>query len=516
MAFDPYKSAKAFFKPGAAPAYPFTEEDKTRVQSYEFYENVFWNMPETFQVLARGQNSAPIYLPSARKIVEACNRFLAVGFNYAMSSPNTEVETLLLSLFKREKFFTKFATQKRYGLIRGDALWHIVGDATKEEGKRVSIYELSPANYFPITDPDDPEKTIGCHLVDLIQDPGDENKKVIVRRQTYRKENGKISSELTHWEVDGWDDRNIKAADLKFIRTVVKPFFLPDSITSLPVYKVPNNRIPGPSPFSYSELMGVERIFAAVNQAVSDEELALAMAGLGVFWTTSGPPKDTAGNIVPWDIGPAQMLEVGKDATINRLQGISSVQPMIDHMEFILGQAQSGLSVPDIAAGKVDVAVAESGIALQLQLSPLLAHNAEKELGIIEEYDQMFFDLATMWFPAYEAVTANPQAVPQATTGDPMPSNRAADIGEVMDLVAAGILSKVEARTILKNRFGYKITPAIDKLLEEKSAQATAEDPFSVRATNELNSNPDNGQVDPTTQDNGQGTTQGATQGATA
>lgn len=495
MAFDPYRSAKAFFAPGSAPTYAVSDEDKTRVQSYDLYENIFWNQPNTFKVLQRGQDSAPIYLPSARKMIEACNRFLAVNFGYTMPTADDAVETLLRTTLKREKFYSKFATQKRYGLIRGDAIWHIVADPAKPPGQRLSLYEVSPANYFPIMDPDNAEKRVGVHLVDVIVDPADENgTKTVARRQTYRKEeNGRISSELGYYELAGWDDRNLKPKDIKLIKTVKPRFDLPAQITAIPLYDVPNTRIPGPSPFSYSELLGIERIFAAVNQAVSDEELALAMAGLGVFWTTSGPPRNAANQIVPWDIGPARMIEVGKDSTLNRLQGVSSVQPMIDHMTFILDQTQAGVGIPDIAAGKVDVTIAESGISLQLQLAPLLAKNGEKEGTMIETYDQFFFDLTTMWFPAYEGVTAAPDNTPLAATGDPMPKNRAADVGEVMDLVTAGLLGVEEARTILRDQFGYKITPSIDKLLAEKAARATAEDPFGARAGAELNDDEETG-----------------------
>jgi hypothetical protein len=487
MAFDPYASVKPFFDTTKVPAYATSAEDKARLQSYEFYENAFWNMPNTFKVLQRGFDSTPIYLPSPRKMIEAVNRFYAKNFNYLIEGDEgTTYTDLIFSLFKREKFFTKFATQKRYGLIRGDALWHLVGDDTKPDGERLSMYELSPSNYFPIMDG---EKRVGCYLVDVITDPQDPNAtKQVARVQTYRKEeNGAISSKLEYYEPGGWDARNLKPKDIKLVRTVTPLFELPPEITSLPVYDVPNIRIPGPSPFSYSEILGIERVFAAVNQAISDEELALAMAGLGIFWTNAGPPRDAQGNIVPWDIGPARMIEVASGSEVGRLAGVSSVSPMIDHMKFILGEVQSGLGVADIAAGRVEVTLAESGISLQLQLQPLIAHTQEKEGGLIETYDQMFYDIIHGWLPAYEGTSATTEATMVAVTGDPMPRNRKADIDELLALVAGKILSAQEAREILIAQHGYKITAAVDKLLEEAAARSSAEDPFSARAGDELN-----------------------------
>lgn len=492
MAFDPYGSVKPYFKAGEAPVYAVSEEDKARIQSYDFYENAYWNMPNTYKIMQRGLDAAPIYLPSTRKMIEAVNRFFAKKFNYLITGDTGNALTnLVISLFKREKFFTKFVTQKRYGLIKGDAMWHIVGDLDKPEGERLSLYELSPSNYFPIMEG---EKRVGCHLVDVIIDPNDPNKsKTVARVQTYRKEVRSasapptITSQQALYEVGKWDDRNLEPKDIKLIRMLKPLFDLPPQITSLPVYDVPNNRIPGPSPFSYSEVVGIERVFAAVNQAVSDEELSLAMAGLGVFWTDAGPPRDEkSGAIMPWDIGPARMIEVAAGSKVNRLAGITSVDPMIDHMKFILGEAQSGLSIPDIAAGKVDVTIAESGVSLQLQLEPLLAHTQEKEGGLIEEYDRMFYDLVHGWFPAYEGTSETTSATMVATTSDPMPRNRKADIAELMELKSAGILSAEEVRTILIEQHGYKITAAVDKLLEEQAARATAEDPFSARAAEEL------------------------------
>lgn len=492
MPFDPYASALPYFSPGGAPGWVVADDDKNRLQSYALYENIYWTAPQTFKVLQRGTDSAPIYLPTARKIIEACNRFLAVDFNYLVEGNDEAVSTLIASFFKREKFFTKFATQKRYGLIRGDAVWHIVADPDKPEGERLSLYELDPSNYFPIMDPDNAEKRVGCYLVDIITDPDDPNQsKKVARVQTYRKVQTApggpvtITSEMAYYESAGWDARNLKPKDVKLLKVVTPAFALPPQITSIPVYPVSNTRIPGPRPFGYSEILGIERVFAAVNQSISDEELSLAMAGLGVFWTTAGPPKDASGRITAWDIGPARMIEVGANSTVNRLAGITSVAPMIDHMNFMIDETQGGIGIPDIASGKVDVSVAESGISLQLQLSPLLAKNGEKESVMIEEYDQMFFDIVHSWFPAYEGTTSQPDVNVVSVVGDPMPKNRKADIQEITDLVAAGLLSKAEARKILKARFGYDITEDVTKLVEEAAEFADASDPFAARAAAE-------------------------------
>jgi hypothetical protein len=146
-----------------------------------------------------------------------------------------------------------------------------------------------------------------------------------------------------------------------------------------------------------------------------------------------------------------------------------------------------GASVPDIAAGKVDVAIAESGISLRLQLAPILAANAEREQNMIATYDQMFYDLTRMWLPAYESITTD--ATVTAVVDDPLPTNRAEQIKEITDLVTAKILSVEEGRQELI-KIGYEIDPSSAGLIAEQSAIADATDTFAKRAAQELNTDP--------------------------
>jgi hypothetical protein len=503
MVFDPYAAPRVLYDKAKAPTHVVTDEDRDRLQSYSLYEDIYWNVPNTFRIKQRGSDANPIYLPSARGIIEACNRFLAVDFGYLVSAETDEVRNQILALvnkiFKREEFFTKFNSQKRYGLIRADSFWHIVADPLKGEegsGERISIHEVDPAHVFPIWDKDNIDRKVGYHLVDVIIDPDDENKtKTLARRQTYRRQDdGTITSELLHFEPDKWDDRNLKPADIKRIpKSFDKELFtLPEEITALPVYQVTNNRIPG-KVFGISEIMGVETVFGAVNQSVSDLELSLAMGGLGVYWTTSGPPRDAAGNVVRWQIGPAMMLELAKESQIGRLPGIQSADPPIDHMNFIMGQAQFGLGVPDIAAGKVDVEVAESGISLFLQMSPLLAKNSEKEGSMVEKYDQMFHDLIKMWLPAFEGVNPESIASMVSVVGDPMPKNRKAQIDEIIALATCTppLLSNEEARRELV-KLGYGDLEndhgevSSDPIITQERLLAQARDPFAQRLNEEL------------------------------
>jgi len=487
--YHQYSSAVPFFQEQAAAGLP--EFDQNRIRAYNLYEQMYWNHPETFRLLQRGEDQAPIYLPSARKIVEATNRFLGVDMDFVVEAgeggtdgDKQLVEDAFAALFKRERFYTKYISQKRNGLIRGDVIWHITADPAKPEGERISIHEVHPSQYFPIMDPDNDTRVLGCHLVDTVKDPNDDNKQ-LARVQTYRKtETGSITTELALFEIGKWDDRNLEPTDITKVQQLVNPTELPPVITSLPVYHIPNGESQN-GKFGHSLVRGIELVLAAINQSISDEDLALVMSGLGGYWTDAAPPINEAGEPTAWELGPLRMTEVPQGRVVGRLQGVGSVAPSQDHIKLLEDSGATGVGVPDIAMGKVDVAVAESGISLQFQLSPILAGNAEREMAMIGIYDQMFFDIARMWFAAYEGITTE---VSVATIfGDPLPINRAGVIEEVTALVTAKLITIAEGRQMLIDRLGLEISAdSAEVLAEQKSLTA---DPFAERVNAELGAN---------------------------
>jgi len=504
MATDQWASARPLF--GKAPEHVVTEDDKARLQTYDLYDNIFRSAPATFALQQYGQNAAPIYLPGPRKIVEASSRFLAVDFNYAVDPDATlgtpeerlQIDAFLSQFWRREKFTSKFNTQKRYGLVRGDAVWHIFADLNKAEGRRISIREVHPKGYFPIPDPNDNERIIGVHLVDFVRDPREKDpltKKVVVRRQTYRKldptsPNGTpvITSESGTYEINAWDDRNLVAKDIKKVSQITPVTQLDPRIQSIPVYHIANKRMPG-SLFGDSQLQGIERVFAAMNQSISDEELTLATQGLGMFFTTSGPPTNADGSTGQWDLGPGQMVEVSPEDKVGRLTGVTTVAPMLDHIKYLGDAAESSVGLSDIATGRVNVTVAESGISLFLQLAPLLAANKEQEDEMLPVYDNMWYDLKTGWFPAFEGFNGDSTVEVSTYVGDPMPVNKAAEIQDIINLVAASLMSIDEGRAKLKE-LGVELADGTDAaaIIAEAGAVAKAKfgDPFANRADTEL------------------------------
>jgi hypothetical protein len=156
--------------------------------------------------------------------------------------------------------------------------------------------------------------------------------------------------------------------------------------------------------------------------------------------------------------------------------------------------------VPGLAIGKVDVSSVQSGIALKMELMPLIAANAEKELEYINLLDQMFFDITTMWLPTYESETfGNAEAMAQASVvclfDDPMPVDRDASIQETLLLQTSNLILTSMAVNKLRS-LGWKY-PAVDAngnaltdddiahMLNDQATQAaSAADPFAASASN--------------------------------
>lgn len=521
-----------------------SELDQRRVAVYDLYEDIYRNATATLRIVLRGDDQAPILVPNGRKIVEATSRFLAKNVDYFVDvggdeGTRQEVDLWWASFYKREAFVTKFNSNKRWGLVRGDSYWYLYADPNKEQGDRISIKELDPRQVFEIEDNEG--DLVGVHIVDLIHDFREPDKpdKKIVRRRTFRqqpvgadnKEDGKvigISSELTFWEVGKWDDRTPKAVSnqkrVSYPDQEQEEFMLPAPITQLPVYKWRNSPAQN-STWGTSQLAGLETLLYALNQSLSDEDATIVFQGLGMYVTNAAPPIDpNTGDVTDWNIGPKQIIEISGDQKFDRVTGVSDVSPFTDHMNYIDDKMMEASGTPTTAIGRVDVSVAASGIALQLELMPLIAANAEKELELINILDQLYHDITTMWLPAYEPEKfGNAEVMSQISVvclfDDPMPVDKAAETQEVIALDQANLILKSMAVAKLR-QLGWKF-PTVDAngqpltdddlaamLLSQAQQYAAAADPYAGLAGGSFDAQgnpipPDQNQVD----GNGQGNT---------
>lgn len=498
-AFTPYSTLNPLF-PATLPNWIPDLLDQQRIESYRIYEQIYWSVPDTFKLVARGTENKPIYLPSGMIVVNTTVQYTAPnqGFRIeptvdsgATSETIAAATQFMTDFFTRERFNSKLNGNKLYGSIRGDWLWYLRADPLKLPGTRLSLNPLDPAMYFPIWDEDDVDKLLGCHIVDQFIPPGE--KDLRVKRSTYLKPGTLrnpaqwVQFDEQIFKIDDWGGP--KSKPLKTLASMQL-----NGITHLPVYHIKNFEEPG-NPFGSSELRGHERLIAAMNQSMSDEDLALALDGIGVYGTDAASPVDPlTGEVGRWALGPGSVIEHMTGEKIYRVNGVSSVGPFQQHIDSLTKFLREGTQTPDVAIGNIDVSVAQSGVALSIQFSPMLAKTAQKDTLIIEGHDQLWYDLCTEWFPVYESVRFDGMRV-KTTIGDKLPVDREKRVAELDAMLDKGVIDAQYYRDEM-TKFGYVFPADIAKRVEAaQAAQFALLDPAGARVDDELNADPN---ADPT------------------
>jgi hypothetical protein len=485
-------------------------DHQTRIAAYLIYEQIYWShIDSTYKVMNRGLDGddVPVYVPSSRIMVDTIDRYVAPNLSFDVVSATGSEKTQLdataafTSLFARERFGSRYAAAKRDGIIWGDWGWHVTADPAKPQGSRISLVPFKAQNYFPVFEDEtvlggDPDKLVMVVLAEEVVVGEDQR----VRTQRYiREESGVITSSVDLWEPDKWFLWRHDDDQADPVENLLPPTPLPPQITAFPVYHVPHRSETG-EVFGNSPMRGLEVLQAAANQAVTDEDLALALTGLGVYATDEpGSPRDPQGNVVDWFISPGGVVENAKG--LRRVEGLTSLGPYNDHVNRIEGYIADASGATDAARGRIEVTEAESGVALRLRLGPTLALAEIQDKVIVDVHTQLFHDLVQMWFPAIEGLNFTDVTV-VPVLGDKLPVNRAAEVEMVGQLVVANILSAASARKYLgtvgfKNLFDIREG---DLVLAEKVALAAAEGgdtSLEDRAAQEqAGANPDDGGLD--------------------
>lgn len=491
--FTPYATGRTLFGGVAKPSFLSDSLEIERLQSYLLYEQIYWNAPEIFKLTMRGTNNLPIYVPSGRTIVDTSNRYTANNFSLDIKSKTPTTATVsndvlaarmaMTDLFTRERFLAKFLGAKRYCQIQGDWVWHITADPAKPVGTRLTLTTLDPSMYFPVRDPDNIDKITAVMLAEEVQEGQDP----AIRRLMYSKVVTTSTVTILVQEdimaVDEWQD--LEATPLRVVRTSTA---LPPEITAIPVYHTKNFEEPN-NPFGSSEMRGLEIVMSALNQTMSDEELSLALEGIGQYVTDAPRPVDPrTKQPVNWQLGPGSVNHVPPGNKFERVAGVTSVSAYGDHYDRLWGAMKWASASPDIAVGNVDVTVAESGIALALQMAPILAKSAEKDELITSTHDQMFYDILNMWYPAYEETTFTDVTV-ECLVGEKLPVDRAARFAELNDMLDRQVIDTEYYRTEAA-KLGYVFpTDMGARVVKEKTALSPV-DPIADRVDSELNNDP--------------------------
>lgn len=489
----PYNTALPFITT-ALPKW-VDDYDSQRLASYDLYDDLYENSTATTSLILRGSDDKPIYIPSAKRLINTMARYVGRGFGFSVDgttgtgdAARNACKEAFGTLFARERILSKFTSGKREWLRRGDWIWLLVADPGKPEGSRISIKTVDPRMYFPIFDIDDPDRMTGVQLVEeTIRD----NDVIALKVQRWLKPNhpeypdtavdGEIAYDLTVWDIATWAEID---PDRRKILEVVQPLKPLPGITSLPVYHLRNNEESG-NPYGKSELSGLESVVFGLNQAASDEDLALAMAGLGMYETDSGTPE---GGV--WELGPQQVVEHAAGTTFGRVTGVASVQPSQQHISYLEEQLYGTVGLNHVALGAADASVTESGVALALKMQPLFDAADEKDLVVKDVFDQMFHDLL-QWFEVYEGLDfTDIRVFTSISQGDRLPFDRTGEFQELLSLFQANVITLQYFVDQLNEKFGYEIPAAdVQKAIDQAATAAAQADPYGSRVAQELGVN---------------------------
>lgn len=486
--------------------------DSQRLSAYDLYDDLYHNDPATYRMMLRGSDEKPIYIPTAKRIIKSLARYVGKGWGFKVLTAGEDDETEITpeqilaaqtafgKLFMRERLLTKYRSGVPEWLRRGDWCWMISADPNKREGARISVRPVDPRRYFPINgDTSDLSRVTGQQLMEeTITPTGD----IGILVQTWLKWTDPSYPGYNPEAIEPEEGFSIfygvQAYDVKDFgdpakrKPVAHPSNLPmeelPGITALPIYHIKNNEETD-DPFGRSDLSGLESLVAGINQSISDEDLSLAMSGLGMYWTNSGAPIDeVTKQPTTWKIGPARVVEVGEDATFGRVDGITSVDPFQDHVGYLEDQAFGTVGLSDVAVGTADSANAESGVALSIRYSPTIDEVRIKDETSNGVFNQMFHDLKE-WFDVYEGLDLGEVIIISETDAPEaiIPFDREARWKELMEGVTAKVFTPEYVVQVLEDEFGYEFPAGyVGQLTTANAAAAALADPFAARAATEV------------------------------
>jgi hypothetical protein len=316
---------------------------------------------------------------------------------------------------------------------------------------------------------------------ELINEGDPRRERVMIRRKTYRYVRPGRGLNRQVWVEEGlYDPETWFKTGGRPSRVIMEPVRLPDAVQTIPVYHFRNQPWRG-DPFGSSELRGMEGLFQAVDQTMTDEQIALRLEGRGVYVTDAPSPVSEDGEEEDWEVSPGKVLQVGEGRRFDRVQGVDSVTPFLDHVGKLQGSLWEASGTPEVARGKVEVSAVESGIALAIQFSPVLAKIEDREAEAIDVLGNLWFDWAG-WMREFEGVTF-PEP-PEITLGDKLPLNEDAFLTRMSLLLKDGIVSREWVRGQIRARLGLDIPEGMEEeVLAEGKARAEAFDlPGNSRA----------------------------------
>ena len=441
------------------------EEDQQRVASYAKYDEMYWNDPRQFSLRVL-EGEEPLYIPNARTVVDTTAHYLLKGLAITSDPKDTKLTEALKAFLDRELFYPRFHTAKHKGVALGDFVMHLTADPAKADGKRISLNSVDPGRVFPIWHDDIPDKMVGCHIVDFYYLP-DEPTKQRIRKLTYRlEENGenrRVSREEAIYEMEPkW-----YGPEPKLVKQTLPFAYLDDRIQAIPVYWFKN--IDWNWLYGSSELKGLETIISSISQGSTDVQGALSLEGLGVYATDGGRPVTDDGTETDWEVAPGKVMEVPSGAYFRRVEGVGSITPATDQINYLESKIREAGGLSDVSLGRVDVQTAQSGIALAIKFLPTLAKISERDTAGIGRLKQLFYDWKS-WHEVFEFQHFDGEIIPEI--GEKLPENRTETINDLNNMLDRRVISNTYYRTQMQ-KLGFEFPDNIEQeIMDELKKEA--------------------------------------------
>lgn len=442
-------------------------EERPRLAAYARYDDMYWNDPRQYSLRVL-EGEQPLYIPNARTVTETTAYYLLKGLSVGVENGNNESDQALQDFLKREAFYSRFNRAKLTGVTRGDWVMHLTADPRKPEGSRLSLNSVDPSMVFPIFDEHEPDRLVGCHIAMEYYVEGEDDK-TFIRRLTYRYETAGNARRVSREEHIYTSEYGANGRELKKYRTILKLGLLDERINVLPIYWFKNRPWDGLT-FGSSELRGMETILQTISQGSTDVSASLALEGLGVYATDGGRPVDEHGVESEWEISPGRVVEVPQGSYFRRVEGVNSITPAKDQIEYLEDRAFRSAGLSDVAMGTVDNKVAESGIALAIKFIPTLARIEDRDNEALDVLTQMFFDWK-IWFEVFEQKPLQGDIIP--AIGDKLPTDRTAKLNELNNMLDRRVISTRFYREEMV-KLGYVFPDRIEKDIEDDLERAVA------------------------------------------
>ena len=488
----PYVTAEPFL--GLPPQW-MHDDDARRIEAYRLYQAMYWTEPRGLRI-KRPEGEQAVQLPDPRTVVNTTAHYFCKGLSVAMpgTSTDTGADQALQAFLKRERFRSKFMVAKRQGVAFGDFLLHLTGDPDAPAGARISLNSIDPGEYFPVWDEDDLDRKEAVHLArqEIINEGDPQRERVMIRRKTYRYVRPGRGLNRQVWVSEGlYDPETWFRRGGRPTREILADSRLPDAIQTIPIYHFRNQPWRG-DPFGSSELRGLEGLFQAVDQTMTDEQIALRLEGRGVYVTDAPPPRDPeTGEEEDWEVAPGKVLGVAEGRRFDRVQGVDNVTPFLDHVGKLQDSMWESSGTPEIARGRAEVTAAESGIALAIQFSPVLAKIEDREAEAMDVLGNFWWDW-TGWMGFFEGIAFDQP--PEVTLGDKLPLNEDAFLTRMSLLLKDRIVSREWVRGQVRARLGLDIPDSMeDQVLSESQAMAEA---FELPGTSRVDQEAGGGDTD--------------------